>query len=346
MTATFLRRLSFRRPACRVLASSAALALTALIGFLPATVEAQAKQVLRLSTPAVPEDWHVKMLYVFKEELEKSAPGRFDVQVHHSGTLFKQGSEAVAMQRGNLEMALLSMQDIAKQMPEYSLFTAGYLIRDVDHLNKVYGGPIGQEIGRNVDGKMGIHLVQAAYYGTRQVALRTPRPIKTPADLAGVKLRMPGAKEWLFLGNALGANAMPLPFTEVYLALKTGTIDGQDNPLPTFKAAKFNEVSQQIVLTGHLVDVLQLAMASKTWNGLAADDRTKLQAAAAKAARFNNDNRLREEKELIESFRKQGIQVTTPDAEAFRKTVLAAYQKSEMAAQWPKGLLERVSGVK
>jgi TRAP-type transport system periplasmic protein len=324
----------------------AALALSGLLGLPASPALAQGRQVLRVSTPAVPEDLHVKMLYVFKEEVEKSAPGRFDVQIHHSGTLFKQGSEAIAMQRGNLEMALLSMQDIAKQMPEYSLFTAGYLIRDVDHLNKVYGGPIGQEIGRGIADKMGIHLLQAAYYGTRQVALRTPRPVKVPADLAGVKLRMPAAKEWLFLGNALGANATPLPFTEVYLALKTGTIDGQDNPLPTVKAAQFNEVSKQIVLTSHLVDVIQLAIAGKAWSALSADDQKKLQAAAAKAAKFNNDNRLREERELLDTFKKQGIQVTTPDTEAFRKSVLAAYQKSEMAALWPKGLLERVAAVK
>src|SRR5438552_14439187 len=106
----------------------------------------QNKTVLRISTPAVPEDWHVKMLYVFRDELNKAAPGRFDVQVHHSGTLFRQGAEAVAMQRGNLEMALLSMQDIARQIPEYSLCTAGYLIRDPDPLCKVYGGTIGSDV--------------------------------------------------------------------------------------------------------------------------------------------------------------------------------------------------------
>src|SRR2546422_10383933 len=117
----------------------------ALFACLLAAVPAfgQTKTVLRISTPAVPEDWHVRMLYVFRDELDKAAPGRFDVQVHHSGTLFRQAAEPVAMQGGNLEMALLSMQDIARQIPEDSIFTAGYLIRDPDHLAKVYGGPIG-----------------------------------------------------------------------------------------------------------------------------------------------------------------------------------------------------------
>jgi len=306
----------------------------------------QTKTVLRISTPAVPDDWHVKMLYVFKEDLAKSAPGRFDVQVHHSGTLFRQGAEAVAMQRGNLEMALLSMQDISRQMPEYSIFTAGYLIRDPEHLARVYGGPIGEEVSRRIADVLSIQLLQAVYLGTRQVSLAQPRPVTTPADLAGVKLRMPGSKEWLFLGQALGANPTPMAFTEVYLGLKTGTIDGQDNPLPTVKSAKFYEVTRQIVLTGHLVDALQLAISAKTWQALSAAHKAQMKRAAAKAAKFNDENRVREERELIEFFRAQGIRITVPDVAAFRKTVQDAYLKSEYAEKWPRGLLDRINAVK
>ncbi len=318
--------------------------LACLLAAVPAF--GQTKTVLRISTPAVPEDWHVRMLYVFRDELDRAAPGRFDVQVHHSGTLFRQGAEPVAMQRGNLEMALLSMQDIARQMPEYSIFTAGYLIRDPDHLAKVYGGPIGDEVKRKIAEAMGIQLLQAVYLGTRQVSLAQPRTVRTPADLAGVKLRMPGSKEWLFLGQALGANPTPLAFTEVYLGLKTGTIDGQDNPLPTVKSAKFYEVTRQIVLTGHLVDALQLAISSKTWHALSAAHRAQMKRAAAKAAKFNDENRVREEKELVEFFRAKGIEITVPDVAAFRKTVQDAYLKSEYAEKWPRGLLARINAVR
>jgi tripartite ATP-independent transporter DctP family solute receptor len=317
--------------------------LCVLLALLAAPLPAQT--LLRISTPAVPDDWHVKMLYVFKDELARSTP-RLEVQVHHSGTLFRQGSEVVAMQRGNLEMALLSMQDIARQLPEYSIFTAGYLIRDPAHLRKVWSGPIGDEVRGRVAREMQIELLQVAYLGTRELGLAQPRTVKTPADLARVKLRMPGSKEWLFLGQALGASATPLAFTEVYLGLKTGTIDAQDNPLPTLKSAKFYEVTKQIVLTGHLVDSLQLAVAEKTWSALAPADRAAVKAAAAKAAKFNDDNREREERELVEFFRAQGIAVTTPDVDAFRKTVQSAYLGSEYAKQWPRGLLERINGVK
>jgi TRAP-type transport system periplasmic protein len=325
-----------------MLRASKALAFLALALF---AASAQAQIVLRISTPAVPDDWHVKMLYVFKDQLAKTAP-RLEVQVHHSGTLFRQGAEVVAMQRGNLEMGLLSMQDIARQLPEYSIFTAGYLIRDPAHLQKVWAGPIGDEVRRRVAEAMEVELLQVVYLGTRELGLAAPRAVKTPADLAGVKLRMPGSKEWLFLGQALGANATPLAFTEVYLGLKTGTIDAQDNPLPTLKSAKFYEVTKQIVLTGHLVDSLQLAIAGKTWGALSPAERDAVKQAAAAAAKFNDGNREREEKELIEFFRGQGIAITTPDVDAFRKTVQAAYLNSEYAQKWPRGMLERINAVK
>lgn len=324
-----------------------ALALAALVGGLPTPpAAAQGKQTLRISTPAVPDDWHTKMLYVFKDELEKTAPGQFDVQVHHSGTLFKQGTEPAAMARGNLEMALISMQDIAKQIPEYSLFTAGYLIRDPEHQQKVFGGPIGEEIYRKVADVMDVQVLQVAYLGTRQVNLRDPRAVKTPADLAGVKLRMPSSKEWLFLGQALGANPTPIAFNEVYLALKTGTIDGQDNPLPTVRSAKFYEVTKQLVLTSHLVDGVFLAISSKAWKAMTSDQQKRVREAAAAGARFNNENRITDEQSLIEFFKKEGLTVTVPDVEAFRRHVQKAYVESEFSKSWPKGLLERVNATK
>jgi len=323
-----------------------ALVVGALSVLLAAPAHAQTRQTLRISTPAVPDDWHTKMLYVFRDELEKSAPGRFDVQIHHSGTLFKQGAEPAAMQRGNLELALLSMQDFARQVPELSLFTAGYLIRDPDHLRKVYEGPIGQEINGRISAVMDLQILSPAYLGTRQLNLRDARSVQTPADLRGVKLRMPGSKEWLFLGQALGANPTPLAFNEVYLALKTGTIDAQDNPLPTVRAAKFYEVTKQIVLTGHLVADIHLTISNRALNAMSAEDRQKVRAAARAATRFNDENRIRDEQELVEFFRKEGLTVTTPNVEAFRQHAQRAYLESEFAKAWPKGLLERVNATR
>ena len=326
----------------KLLGTAASLAAGAVA--LPAL--AQSKIVLRVSTPAVPDDWHAKMWTVFKDTLEKSAPGEFDVQINLSASLFKQGTEPAAMARGNLELSSISAFDIAKLVPEFSIFTAGYIVHDPAQQQKIFNGPIGAEMFKLVSDKMDVTPLSTVYLGTRQVNLRDARNVKVPADLKGVKLRMPGSKEWLFLGEALGATPTPLAFGEVYLGLKSGTIDGQDNPLPTVRAAKFYEVTKQIVLTSHLVDGIFIAISNKALAGMSAAQRQKVTAAAQAASAYNNENRIKEEAQIVEFFKKEGLQVTTPDVDAFRKSVQTAYMNSEYAKEWPKGLLDRINAVK
>ena len=307
---------------------------------------AQARQLLRISTPAVPDDWHARMWAVLKEDLDKTAPGQFDTQINLNGSLFKQGAEPVAMARGNLELASVSAFDIAKIVPEFSIFTAGYVVRDPAHLMKVFDGPIGAGLFRLVSEKMDITVLSSLYLGTRQLYLREPRAVHTPADLKGVKLRMPSSKEWLFLGEALGATPTPLAFGEVYLGLKTGTIDGQENPLPTVRSAKFYEVTKQITLTSHLVDSLFICVSNKLWNSLSAEQKVHLKSAAQAAAKYNNENRINDEAALVAFFKTQGLSVTTPDLAAFRNTVQTAYLQSDYARVWPQGLLERINNTR
>jgi tripartite ATP-independent transporter DctP family solute receptor len=319
-------------------------AAAAIAGLTPAIAADPIK--LRISTPAVEADWHAKMLPVFKEELEKAAPGQFDVEVHLNGTLFKQGTEPAAMQRGNLEMAMISAFDIAKQIPEWSIFTAGYLLRDPEHQTKVFESDIGKEMYGLVEDKMKIKILSVGYLGTRQLNLRTEKEIKTPADLAGVKLRMPGSDTWLFLGKALGANPLPVAFGEIYTALQTGAIDGQDNPLPTVRAAKFYEVTKQVALTDHLVDAIFLSLAGSTWNKLDDKQKAAVMNAAKAAVRFNNENRIKEEAQLADFFKSQGLKVYKPDVEAFRQQVQKAYLESDLSKSWPQGMVDRVNAIK
>jgi len=283
---------------------------------------------------------------VFKDSLDKSAPNQFDTQINLNASLFKQGTEPAAMARGNLELSSISAFDIAKLVPEFSIFTSGYVVRDPAHQQKVFDGPIGENLFKTVSEKMDVTILSTVYLGTRQVNLREARPVRTPADLKGIKLRMPGTKEWLFLGEALGATATPLAFGEVYLGLKTGTIDGQDNPLPTVRAAKFYEVTKQLVLTNHLVDGIFIAISNKTWNGLTAAQKQSVKAAAQAASQYNNENRIKEEGQIVDFFKQQGLQVTTPDLEAFRKSVQDTYAKSDYAKVWPAGLLDRINNTR
>lgn len=300
-------------------------------------------KVIRASTPGPDTEWQSKALMAFKETLEKTLPGAFDVQIHYNGTLFAQGTEIEAMQRGNLEVALTSPSDIAELIPEYSIFTTGYLFRDPKHLDAVYDGDIGKEFKAKVASDLKLQIVRSQYLGTRHVILRQPRKVMVPADLAGVKLRMPGSAAWQFLGNALGANATPLAFEEVYLAMQTGTVDGLENPLPDAISSKFYEVSKQVVLTGHQVANIFFTVSKPFWDSLSDRERAAIETAEAAAKKINDDGVIATENSGKAFFEAHGNTVTTPDVGAFRKQVLDKFLNSDFAKTWPPGLLERIN---
>ncbi|KNZ30633.1 MAG: C4-dicarboxylate ABC transporter [Methylibium sp. NZG] len=267
----------------------------------------------------------------------------FDFKAHHGGTLFKQGTEAVAIQRGNLDMANIASGDVQNQVPQLSLLMVPYLIRDVAHLRKLWASDVGAELNKLLDEKMGLRILSNPYIGTRHLGLRTTKKIMKPADLAGVKLRMPPGEVWQFVGTAMGANPTPLPFPEVYTALQTGAIDAQDNALPAVKNMKFFEVSKQISLTGHLVAANHFVIGSKKWAGLSADQQRRVQAAASKAEEDITNMALKDESELVDFFKAQGLDVYSPDVAAFRSHVLEQYAKSKFAAGWVPGMMERIA---
>jgi tripartite ATP-independent transporter DctP family solute receptor len=303
---------------------------------------AEDKIKLRLSSPATEADFRAQGLAtVFAEGVAEFA----DYEPHYNDTLFKQGTELVAIARGNLEMSMTSAQELAKLIPEWSIFTAGYLMRDAEHQRKVFESDIGKEMYQLVEDKLGVKLLSVMYFGTRQLNLRGDKKIMTPADLEGVKLRMPGTDAWQFLGKALGASPTPMAFTEVYTGLQTGAIDGQDNPLPTDKEKKFYEVTDQIVLTGHLADMNFLAFSQKVWDELSAEQQATVMDSAKRASESITATILDNESQLVEYFRSEGMQVYEPDVESFRTQVQQMYIESDFSADWPEGMLARINAV-
>jgi TRAP-type C4-dicarboxylate transport system substrate-binding protein len=198
---------------------------------------------------------------------------------------------------------------------------------------------------RKAEEILNVKLLSIMYLGRRQLNLRTDRRVQTPEDLAGVNLRMPGTDAWQFLGKALGANPTPMAFTEVYTGLQTGTIDGQDNPLPTMVDKKFYEVTKQVILTSHLVDLNYIAISKTVWDGMSAEQRQVVQQAADAAADHGRKNQLAQEESLADFLKSEGLKVYTPDVAAFRKRVQDAYINSDYAKTWPPGLLEKINAL-
>ncbi len=328
-----------RRAFLKTTASAAALASA---GGLFASSAFAAGVQLRLSSPATETDQRaVALTEVFGPAVSSFA----SFEPHWNATLFKQGTELEAIARDNLEMSITSPQELATLIPSWSIFTAGYLLRDADHQKKVFAADFMAPMKAEVEATLGVKLLSVMYLGRRQLNLRGEQEVRTPDDLAGVKLRMPGTDAWQFLGSALGANPVPMAFTEVYTGLQTGAIDGQDNPLPTDRDSKFYEVTKQIVLTSHLVDQNYIAFSKKVWDGLSADQQAIVQKAADDAAEQGRQRQLSLEAELEQFFKDQGLKVYTPDVEAFRTRVQKAYLESEFAKDWPEGLLDQINGL-
>ena len=177
------------------------------------------------------------------------------------------------------------------------------------------------------------------------MGLRVDKEIKTPADMAGIKLRMPGGDAWQFLGTALGANPTPMAYAEVYTGLQTGAIDGQDNPLPNVQNMKFYEVMSQIALTSHLVGFDLLAVSNKVWNAMGPEKQAAFQAAADKAIEWSTQEHLKKEAELVDFFKTKGLEVYTPDVKAFRDFAQKKYLASDLAKNWPAGMLDKINAM-
>ncbi|MGF1626239.1 MAG: TRAP transporter substrate-binding protein DctP [Alphaproteobacteria bacterium] len=320
----------------QVLLGSAAVVAAAS---LPA--RAQEKPTLRFSAVFSEQDIRAQTVEMFAEAVADD----FTLQPYYGGTLFKQGTELVALQRGNLEMGNIAAQDISNQIPAWSILTAGYMFRDPDHLNRVFQSDVGQEMVAMADEQLGIHILGPTYFGVRQVGLRTEQRVETPADLAGVKLRMPGGEAWQFLGEALGANPTPMAYAEVYTGLQTGAIDGQDNPLPNVENMKFYEVMSQIVLTSHLVGFDLLTVAGSVWNEMDAGRQAAFQSAADDVLAWNAEQHLARESELVQVFKDFGLEVYEPDVEAFRVHVQQVYLESALAESWPDGMVDRINAI-
>ncbi|SNR81166.1 sialic acid TRAP transporter substrate-binding protein SiaP [Puniceibacterium sediminis] len=317
------------------------IALAAIAGLgLTLSAAAQDKTPLIFSDvnqPDVPRSQAVVDIFA------KEIGGDFDFQPYFGATLMKQGTELIGIQRGNIQMAGLPPSDLAQQAPEFDILGAAYVVRDQKHLKSIFASPVGDHFRQIAHDQLGVVILGTFYYGTRQVNLKGDKEIKTPADMAGVKLRMPGGESWQFLGKALGANPVPIAYSELYTALQTGVVDGQDNPLPNDKAMKFYEVTDQIVMTSHNVGFGMLLISAKVWDAMTPEQQTTMQAAADKATAWSDEQYLEQEHDLVEFFKGEGLKVYEPDLKAFQDHAQKLYLDSPLSASWPQGMLEEIN---
>ena len=229
-------------------------------------------------------------------------------------------------------------------VPSISVVEAPYIWRDAAHLDKAMNGPIGEQFNETLVRARGMRILGTTYYGTRHITT-TSKEVRSPADMVGFKLRVPENDVFKAMAEAWGAKPTPMNFGELYLALKQNVVDGQENPLPTIKSGKFDEVQKYLVLSAHIITPRLVVVNEAFWQGLSAGDRRIISDAVKNGIAWQNAELIRQEGTLVDTFKAAGMTVVTPDPRAFRDPVLAKVPKM-FESKWGAGMVERIQAVR
>jgi tripartite ATP-independent transporter DctP family solute receptor len=250
----------------------------------------------------------------FAEVVAEKSGGKIAVKVFHSSALGDQVSSIESMQAGTLDISTIETP-ITTVDPVLGATALPYVFTGRDHVAKAFAGPAGAWIEEKLAAK-GLRVIGFLEGGFRQIT-NNVRPIVTPDDLKGVKMRTPGSKLRIKIFNHYGANASPLPFKELYTALQTGVFDGQENPVIWAKATKFYEVQKYLSITNHLYTVNYLLMSDKAYQSLPADLQAVVKEAGRDAAAYSVEVGIKADSEIVDFLKQNGMQVNQADVGSF-----------------------------
>lgn len=299
-----------------------ALKTLALAGLLAATSLASAQTKLKWAhVYETSEPFHKYSVWA-GEEIKKRTNGKYEITVFPASTLGKEADINQGLTLGTVDIVLTGASFAGRSYTPLSISYFPFIFRDAEHQLKYATSDVFKELAKGYDDKTGNHITALSYYGARHVTSSAAKPISKPEDMKGLKIRVPDAPAYMAFPKALGANATPIAFAEVYLALQNNTVDAQENPLPTIEAKKFYEVQKNISLTGHIVDSLLTVVSGSTWAKLSADEKKIFSDVMVEAADKTGREIIASEARLVEEFKKKGNNVITVDKGAFREAVL------------------------
>ncbi|WP_299958467.1 TRAP transporter substrate-binding protein [uncultured Roseobacter sp.] len=229
--------------------------------------------------------WHLASVK-FGEELSALTDGRIAVEVFPNESLGKEIDLINGMQLGTVDMTITG-ESLQNWAPKAALLAVPYAFKTIEDMDAFASGPVGDEIKSQVIEKVQIRPI--AYFARGARNLTSNRPITSPADLNGLKMRVPNVPLFVDVWKSLGANPGPMAFSEVFTSLQNGTIEAQENPLALIKSASFNEVQSHVNLTSHVRSWIYLTIADSTWNKLSEDDQAAITEAAARAQAYERE---------------------------------------------------------
>jgi tripartite ATP-independent transporter DctP family solute receptor len=290
------------------------------MGTLLASTGAMAQQKLKWAhVYETSEPFHTESVWA-AEEIKKRSNGKFDIQVFPASTLGKETDINQGLTLGTVDMIISGPSFAARTYPRFGIAYYPFIFRDGDHLIAYSKSPVFQEMIGEFRARTGIQVTAYTYYGARHTTAQ--RPFTNCAGMKGIKIRVPDVPAYRATPEACGANPTPIAFAEVYLALQNGTVEAQENPLTTIEAKKFFEVQKAIMLTGHIVDGLTTQIAPHLWNRLNDAEKKIFTDVTQEAAVRASAKVKAREAELVEEFRKKGLQMVQVDRKSFQDAVL------------------------
>ena len=309
---------------------------------------AHAAVVLRLGHQNNPGHPTHEAAVRFADLVQKKTNGEVQIKVFPSSQLGRLNELWTGVKIGSIEMAGSLVPAVgADLVPGLSIFDAPYTFRDVEHFHKVSRGPIGQELTKQFIEKAGVRILYFQYFGTRHLTTSN-KAIRKPEDLRGMKIRAVTIPILMATVEGMGATPTPIEFAEVYQALQSGIVDGQENPVTSIYSAKFHDVQKYLMLTGHVFGIITTMVNEKVYQSLSPKIRQAIDEAATEAANLGDDLTVKQESELVGELKKAGMTVIGPeqglDLEAFRKRVQGAvFPKFE--AKWTKARMDQVQAL-
>lgn len=322
----------------------AALAALCMIaaGLLPSAASAQT--VLKWAhVYETSEPYHKEALWA-AEEIKKQTGGKYEIQVFPASQLGNENQINEALGLGTVDLIYTGVAFAGSIHKPISITNAPFILRDFDHWKAYRDGQLFRDIAKGYESKTGHKVVALNYYGQRH--LTANREIKSPDDMKGMKLRVPPAPLFLMFTKSVGANATPIAFAEVYLALQNNTVDGQENPLPTILAKKFYEVQTHIMLSGHITESLITIIGGHVMGKLDDGEKKIFNDVLIEAAAKVTDQIRESEQKLAEEFRKLGKTVVEVDREAFRKAAIPLHNDTGSGAGWSQAEYDALQALK
>jgi TRAP-type C4-dicarboxylate transport system substrate-binding protein len=285
------------------------------------------------------------------EVFKAKGKGWFEFKHYDSGTLFKQDAEYAAVSKGDIDMSFVSPSWYSDNgMPWFSMYDSAFLYKNPDHFSAVFdpkgetGKAISDRVFKETNGN--VKIVGAVFSGTRTLWLRKKTMIvNKPEDLAKIKLRMSNSASWLLMGRAIGAIPTPLDGAEVYLAMQNGTIDAQENFIPSSNANKIGEVSESICLTNHLQGGQTVAVNGKTWGKMTAEQQALFTDLMIEALQLSKTKVVTQETQILKALTDKGMLMQKPDIAAFKAYAKKVYLADPLSKSWDLAMYDKVDAL-